>query len=268
MIAAVSPSHTSYEETHNTLKYANRAKEIKVKVKANVQRIDVKKKKMPARSKLRKEEISEEDDQERRITYSPRKFKTSSASKKRKSTSPDSSAKKPRTMLKQRSKPRRTERTRTMSVTSASSPSGRRRRSSRSPAISSPTVASPCAAPSPVASKSALGNTVDDRMMACFQKHLTRLRKERNSTSPAVPRNTKVRTVSEDTDAMDVVAHSSENEQSSPAMPEAPCLLLLVVRGKSQFQRLRQKSSLQVMPRSESLSSREKLGSWRVSIKR
>ena len=33
-----------------------------------------------------------------------------------------------------------------------------------------------------------------------------------------------MRTVSEDTDAMDVVAHSSENEQSSPAMPEAPLL--------------------------------------------
>eukprot|EP00741_Cyanophora_paradoxa_P008271 tig00001284_g8001.t1 len=36
MIAAVSPSQLSYEDTHNTLKYANRAKDIKTKVVANV----------------------------------------------------------------------------------------------------------------------------------------------------------------------------------------------------------------------------------------
>jgi len=32
MIAAISPSATTYEDTHNTLKYANRAKNIKTKV--------------------------------------------------------------------------------------------------------------------------------------------------------------------------------------------------------------------------------------------
>ena len=36
MIANISPSSTSYEDTHNTLKYANRAKEIKTKVRRNV----------------------------------------------------------------------------------------------------------------------------------------------------------------------------------------------------------------------------------------
>lgn len=33
MIATVSPSQASYEDTHNTLKYANRAKQIKCKVR-------------------------------------------------------------------------------------------------------------------------------------------------------------------------------------------------------------------------------------------
>lgn len=36
MIANISPSNTTYEDTHNTLKYANRAKNIKTKVVQNV----------------------------------------------------------------------------------------------------------------------------------------------------------------------------------------------------------------------------------------
>ncbi|XP_069056962.1 kinesin-like protein KIF18B [Pleurodeles waltl] len=36
MIAAISPSHLSYDDTYNTLKYANRAKEIKLSLKSNV----------------------------------------------------------------------------------------------------------------------------------------------------------------------------------------------------------------------------------------
>ncbi|XP_072527593.1 kinesin-like protein KIF18A [Salminus brasiliensis] len=40
MIANVSPSSTSYEDTHNTLKYANRAKEIKSTLKSNVVSLD------------------------------------------------------------------------------------------------------------------------------------------------------------------------------------------------------------------------------------
>lgn len=36
MIAAINPSHKSYEESHNTLKYANRAKQIKLSVTANI----------------------------------------------------------------------------------------------------------------------------------------------------------------------------------------------------------------------------------------
>lgn len=35
MIAAVSPSGLTYEDTYNTLKYANRAKEIKLSVRAS-----------------------------------------------------------------------------------------------------------------------------------------------------------------------------------------------------------------------------------------
>ncbi|KAL2076650.1 hypothetical protein ACEWY4_027753 [Coilia grayii] len=40
MIANVSPSSVSYEDTHNTLKYANRAKEIKSSLKSNVVSLD------------------------------------------------------------------------------------------------------------------------------------------------------------------------------------------------------------------------------------
>ncbi|XP_053115957.1 kinesin-like protein KIF18B isoform X2 [Hemicordylus capensis] len=40
MIAAISPSALSYEDTYNTLKYANRAKEIKLFVKSNVLSLD------------------------------------------------------------------------------------------------------------------------------------------------------------------------------------------------------------------------------------
>ncbi|XP_068117523.1 kinesin-like protein KIF18A [Hyperolius riggenbachi] len=40
MIAAVSPSSVSYDDTYNTLKYANRAKEIKSSVKSNVVSVD------------------------------------------------------------------------------------------------------------------------------------------------------------------------------------------------------------------------------------
>uniref|UniRef100_A0A8B9KPD7 Kinesin family member 18A n=1 Tax=Astyanax mexicanus TaxID=7994 RepID=A0A8B9KPD7_ASTMX len=40
MIANVSPSSLSYEDTHNTLKYANRAKEIKSTLKSNVVSLD------------------------------------------------------------------------------------------------------------------------------------------------------------------------------------------------------------------------------------
>jgi len=36
MIANISPSSSSYEDTHNTLKYANRAKNIKTNVQRNV----------------------------------------------------------------------------------------------------------------------------------------------------------------------------------------------------------------------------------------
>ncbi|XP_069461937.1 kinesin-like protein KIF18B isoform X2 [Ambystoma mexicanum] len=40
MIAAVSPSFLSYDDTYNTLKYANRAKEIKLSMKSNVISLD------------------------------------------------------------------------------------------------------------------------------------------------------------------------------------------------------------------------------------
>ncbi|XP_050571433.1 kinesin-like protein KIF18B isoform X2 [Cygnus atratus] len=40
MIAAVSPSALAYEDTYNTLKYANRAKEIKLSLKSNVLSLD------------------------------------------------------------------------------------------------------------------------------------------------------------------------------------------------------------------------------------
>ncbi|XP_043939286.1 kinesin-like protein KIF18A [Protopterus annectens] len=40
MIAAISPSAFSYDDTYNTLKYANRAKEIKLSVKSNVVSLD------------------------------------------------------------------------------------------------------------------------------------------------------------------------------------------------------------------------------------
>ncbi|KAG6921231.1 kinesin family member 18B, partial [Chelydra serpentina] len=40
MIAAISPSALTYEDTYNTLKYANRAKEIKLSLKSNVLSLD------------------------------------------------------------------------------------------------------------------------------------------------------------------------------------------------------------------------------------
>lgn len=40
MIANMSPTDFSYEDTHNTLKYANRAKNIRTKVQQNVHRVD------------------------------------------------------------------------------------------------------------------------------------------------------------------------------------------------------------------------------------
>merc|ERR1719245_2476252 len=40
MIAAVSPHHLNYEDTHNTLKYASRAKNIKTKAVRNVVRVN------------------------------------------------------------------------------------------------------------------------------------------------------------------------------------------------------------------------------------
>ena len=40
MIANVSPCHINFEDTHNTLKYANRAKSIRTKVTKNVARIE------------------------------------------------------------------------------------------------------------------------------------------------------------------------------------------------------------------------------------
>ena len=40
MIACISPSFLAYEETVNTLKYANRAKNIKKKVEKNVKEVD------------------------------------------------------------------------------------------------------------------------------------------------------------------------------------------------------------------------------------
>ena len=40
MIANISPSNDSYEDTHNTLKYANRAKKIKTQATKNVLTVD------------------------------------------------------------------------------------------------------------------------------------------------------------------------------------------------------------------------------------
>ena len=40
MIANISPNNTSYEDTHNTLKYANRAKNIKTRETKNVLTVD------------------------------------------------------------------------------------------------------------------------------------------------------------------------------------------------------------------------------------
>jgi len=40
MIANISPCHTNYEDTHNTLKYANRAKNIKTSVTRNVHNVE------------------------------------------------------------------------------------------------------------------------------------------------------------------------------------------------------------------------------------
>ena len=40
MIANISPAWTAFEDTRNTLKYANRAKQIKTIVKRNVHNVD------------------------------------------------------------------------------------------------------------------------------------------------------------------------------------------------------------------------------------
>jgi len=40
MIANISPGNESYEDTHNTLKYANRAKNIKTAVKKNIHNVE------------------------------------------------------------------------------------------------------------------------------------------------------------------------------------------------------------------------------------
>ena len=40
MIANISGAHSSFEETHNTLKYANRAKNIKTNVQKNTQNVE------------------------------------------------------------------------------------------------------------------------------------------------------------------------------------------------------------------------------------
>lgn len=40
MIANIAGSHSNFEETHNTLKYANRAKNIKTNVSKNTQNVD------------------------------------------------------------------------------------------------------------------------------------------------------------------------------------------------------------------------------------
>ena len=40
MIANISPFYSCYEDTSNTLKYANRAKNIKTHVKRNVENVD------------------------------------------------------------------------------------------------------------------------------------------------------------------------------------------------------------------------------------
>lgn len=40
MIANISPSNDSFEDTHNTLKYANRAKNIKTNVTRNVLNVE------------------------------------------------------------------------------------------------------------------------------------------------------------------------------------------------------------------------------------
>ena len=40
MIANISPGNGSYEDTHNTLKYSNRAKNIKTSLKKNVHNVE------------------------------------------------------------------------------------------------------------------------------------------------------------------------------------------------------------------------------------
>jgi kinesin family protein 18/19 len=40
MIANISPAMIHFEETHNTLKYANRAKQIRIAVEQNVVNVD------------------------------------------------------------------------------------------------------------------------------------------------------------------------------------------------------------------------------------
>jgi len=65
MITNVSPSSLHYEETHNTLKYANRAKNIKTKIEQNLIHVEshiaqypkiiqVKKKKKKKKKKIKK----------------------------------------------------------------------------------------------------------------------------------------------------------------------------------------------------------------------
>jgi hypothetical protein len=59
MIANVSPCHLNYEDTHNTLKYANRAKNIKTKAMKNVVSVNYHLSKYTEIIKELKEEISE-----------------------------------------------------------------------------------------------------------------------------------------------------------------------------------------------------------------
>ena len=209
MIAAVSPSHHSYEETHNTLKYANRAKEIKVKAKVNVERVPVRSSRRTTRRKASPsvDESMEKDPDVENVekpseAYSPRKFTTA---KKRKSTSPDSSSKRTKvadaksTGGSAASSKRKTRsklpKTRARRPQSASSPVKHRKRpattalrSRRSDPVKEKKAASP---PARIQCESPLKNrtkgTVDDRMLACFNKHLERLKKGRSSTSPAQP---------------------------------------------------------------------------------
>ncbi|XP_047903803.2 kinesin-like protein KIF18B [Anser cygnoides] len=59
MIAAVSPSALAYEDTYNTLKYANRAKEIKLSLKSNVLSLDCHISKYPVICEQLKAEVAD-----------------------------------------------------------------------------------------------------------------------------------------------------------------------------------------------------------------